>query len=462
MIPIMPANIVIRPNRQRQEFDPEKLQELADSIEKLGLLHPPVVRRENYEWILVAGERRLRAMSQILELGGTIQHDGQTYYDAIPCTEIGELSILDAEEAELDENLKRADLTWQEHAAAVARLHRLRSNQRAVANVEARQDELPVKPAHTVADTAQELLGRSDGAYQDSIRQEIIVSKHLDNPAVAGAKSVKEAMKILKAQEQRAENVKLAAAIGASFSASSHDLVHGDCLTYMRGLVNANDPDLFFDVICTDPPYGMGADSFGDAGGKLTAIEHHYDDSLEAWTRLMQSWCNLSYAVCKPQAHAYVFCDIGNFFALRDLMHSAGWYVFRTPFIVVKRNSGRVPLPETGPRRQWECLLYAVKGKKHVTHIYPDVIEASADENLGHGAQKPVSVYQNLLQRSVRPGDRVADFFAGTGPVFPAAHSLRCFAVGVEQDAANFAKCARRIEELRQLEQPDLLGELSK
>ena len=33
-----------------------------------------------------------------------------------------------------------------------------------------------------------------------------------------------------------------------------------------------------------------------------------------------------------------------------------------------------------------------------------------------HGAQKPVVVYQNLLQRSVRAGDKVLDPFAGTGP----------------------------------------------
>jgi len=35
-----------------------------------------------------------------------------------------------------------------------------------------------------------------------------------------------------------------------------------------------------FDVILTDPPYGMGADEFGDSGG-LTEGAHAYKDDEE-------------------------------------------------------------------------------------------------------------------------------------------------------------------------------------
>ena len=47
----------------------------------------------------------------------------------IPFTDIGELSPLEAEEAELDENLKRVNLSWQELASVHARLHKLRQAQ---------------------------------------------------------------------------------------------------------------------------------------------------------------------------------------------------------------------------------------------------------------------------------------------------------------------------------------------
>ena len=359
------SEIIIKPERQRQEFDPEALQELKNSIEDGQLLHPPVLRREGNAWVLVAGERRLRAIKEIFELGGSFKHNGMIFENGlVPFTDIGELSRLEAEEAELDENLKRRDLTWQEHAAAVARLHALRTAQKEEARAKALdaigEASSPATPAHTIADTAEELTGRRDGSYQDTVRKEIIVAKHLDNPAIAKAKSADEAFKILKREEERNRNIELAKVVGASFNADKHTLLNINCLDYMADPANAGK----FDVILTDPPYGMGAQDFGDGGGKFDGIEHHYDDSYESWQKLMQAWCPLTFTITKAQAHAYVFCDIDRFHELKRYTEAAGWYVFRTPLINHKVNSGRVPLPDQGPRRQYEILLYANKGKK--------------------------------------------------------------------------------------------------
>ena len=449
-IPI--SQVLIKPDRQRQEFDPAALQDLVTSIEERGLLHPPVLRDESGVWTLVAGERRMKAIAQIWELGGSFRCDNQEVpAGEMPFTNLGDLSDLEAEEAELDENLKRKDLTWQEHAAAVARLHRLRQGQQVEKAVKL---QTPLV-AQTYADTALELLGKSEGAYQDQIRKEIIVSKHLANPAIAKAKSADEAFKILKKQEESAKNVELARTVGASFNADLHTLLNVDCLDYMTTAADLPEAEKF-DVILTDPPYGMGADNFGDAGGKLTGIEHRYDDSPEHFTKLMTAWSKLSYNVVKAQAHAYVVCDIDKFHELKALMQAAGWYVFRTPLINHKMNSGRVPLPDQGPRRQYEIILYAIKGKKQTTHIYPDVISTSADENFSHGAQKPVALYQNLLQRSVRPGDRVLDTFAGSGTIFEAANGFKCSATGTELNPEYFGMCLARIARCKQLETPEL------
>lgn len=455
------TKIIIKPERQRQEFDPQALQDLIGSIETTGLMHPPVLRQEGNTMVLVAGERRLKAVSQIYELGGSFKYDGEVVREGlIPYSDLGELSLLDAEEAELDENLKRKDLTWQEHAAAVARLHRLRGAQKlekyeAERPPEAHPGATDIRAFHTYADTALELLGKSDGGYQDQVRKEILVSKHLDNPAVQKAKSADEAFKILKKQEESARNVELARTVGASFNADLHTLLNINCLEFMASCADGPE-EKKFDVILTDPPYGMGADQFGDAGGKLTGIEHRYDDSPEAWRDLMGLWTDLSYRVAKTQAHAYVFCDIDMFHELKAMMQRAGWYVFRTPFINHKMNSGRVPLPDQGPRRQYEIILYAIKGKKQTTHIYPDVISTSADENFSHGAQKPVALYQNLLQRSVRPGDRVLDTFAGSGTIFEAANGFKCSATGTELNPEYYGMCLARIARCKALETADL------
>jgi len=362
-----------------------------------------------------------------LKFNGAIVPDGE-----IPYVTLGQLTPLQAEEAELEENLHRKDLTWQENAAAMAKLHSLRSRQ---AQAEGR--------VHTVADTARETKGRSDGGYQAAVRKDLVVAKFLHNPEVAKAKTADEAFKIIKRQEESQRNVALAAEVGKTFTQSVHELHNTNCLSWMR----ATSADQF-DVILTDPPYGMGADSFGDAAGKLGGIEHHYKDDYEHWKALMEEWCGLAFRVAKPQAHAYVFCDLDNFHELKRMMAQAGWWVTRTPFICTKPNSGRVPHPEHGPRRQWEMILYAIKGKKVTNGIHPDVITTMADPNMSHGAQKPVALYSDLLKRSVKPGDTVLDSFAGSGTIFPAAHQFKCKAVGIEMNPEYYALCLNRIKAL--------------
>jgi hypothetical protein len=50
-----------------------------------------------------------------MDHGNGVRHNGVLYGEnEVPYVTLGELSPLEAEEAELDENLKRRDLTWQE------------------------------------------------------------------------------------------------------------------------------------------------------------------------------------------------------------------------------------------------------------------------------------------------------------------------------------------------------------
>ena len=453
MLMLSLADIEIGPDRQRKEFSPEDLADLTNSIQSIGLLHPIVVRKlpEAGKYRLVAGERRMRAIISLYEtFEECIRCGGQPVeLGYLPCINIGDLSELEAEEAELDENIKRANLTWQEHAAALQRLHQFRVRQ-----AEHRDEKLsdllgaPVTPApHTVADTAKELLGRSDGYYGAQVRKELLVAKHLDNPDVAKAKTMDDALKVLKAQEERKKNEALAAQVGGSLSSDSHTLLHTNSLAAMyRPEFEAK-----FDIICCDPPYGMGAHKFGDAAGRMTNIQHHYDDSYESWQKLMREFLPLTMHVTKLQAHMYLFCDFDRFHELKTLCEEVGWYVFRTPLVYVKTGGGRVPLPEMGPRRCYELCLYAVKGKKPVTHIYPDVIQAAADANESHGAQKSVAVFQNLLQRSCTPGDQILDPFAGTGTVALAAHVLKCFATCIEQSQEYYGIACKRVKALDNL-----------
>lgn len=422
-------DLVILDNRQRREFDPEALTDLSNSIGNLGLLHPIVCRQSGDSLVLVAGERRLRAMETLWMLGDGVKHNG-LYHEPyqVPYVTLGELSPLEAEEAELDENLKRRDLSWQERSEALSRLHKLRSAQAAI-----------LGEGHSIAGTLREI----ETTDYSTDRQAILLADHLSNPAVAGAKTVKEAFKALKRQEDTAKSIALGEAVGRNYNSSAHKLIHADCLDWLGKC-----PDSQFDVILTDPPYGMGANDFGNAAGTLTGTTHVYDDSAVSWERLMAGFCPQSFRVAKPQAHAYVFCDFDKFHALKGLMESAGWYVFRTPMIVYKLGSGRVPLPEQGPRRQYETILYAIKGWRSTKGIFSDVIPCRLEENLGHGANKPIELFVDLLRRSVSPGDSVLDAFAGTGTIFPAAHQCKVYATGLELNPEYYGLSVKRLNAL--------------
>lgn len=57
--------IKANPNQPRRTFDEESIDALAVSIQKVGLLQPISVSEEDHGYILVAGERRLRAAKKL-------------------------------------------------------------------------------------------------------------------------------------------------------------------------------------------------------------------------------------------------------------------------------------------------------------------------------------------------------------------------------------------------------------
>lgn len=464
LIPI--EKLTITENRQRTTFDAQAMDDLRSSIETQGLLQAPVCREQDGKIILVAGERRIRSIKDLWALGGTLYYESAPIKEGfVPVTNLGNVTILEAEEAELEENLRRENLTWQEQADAESRLFRLRQKQadQKVAEWEAQAasedaaiEGIPARPVQpTVASIAQESRGKSDQYNTEGVRNSLTLARHLDDPEIAKAKSAREAMKILNRREELNNNARLAIEVGKTFSSSSHTILNVDCLEEMAKPEYA----ARYDIILTDPPYGMGADSFGNSNDRNLA-QHQYDDSYESWKILMAKWAPLTALVAKPEAHLYAFCDFDRFHELKAMLEAAGWKVFRTPFVYQKINSGRVPLPEHGPRRTYELVLYAFRGDKKVNSIQPDIFAAEADANAVHGASKPIASFANLLARSAKPGDEVLDCFAGSGPAFNACHSAKTYATLMEVNQAYYGIILKRIEALERQGSGDLLSGL--
>ena len=104
------GDITMAPDRQRKEFSEAKIDELADSMKRVGLFHPIIVTRDN---ILVAGERRWRAAIRL-------------NWTHMPVHYLDEIDEFEAKAIELEENIKRVDLTWKESCIAAFEYHELR------------------------------------------------------------------------------------------------------------------------------------------------------------------------------------------------------------------------------------------------------------------------------------------------------------------------------------------------
>ena len=106
---LIPLEKIFRDEEQpRKEFDQEKINELAQSIKKNGLIQPLILsKRDNETYTLVAGERRWRA-AQKAEL------------NILPSLLLPE--DLDKDEISLIENIQREDLKISEEALAYQRL----------------------------------------------------------------------------------------------------------------------------------------------------------------------------------------------------------------------------------------------------------------------------------------------------------------------------------------------------
>lgn len=128
-------SILPNPDQPRTLFSQPELEELADSIQSMGILQPLTVRRREGGWELVAGERRLRAA----KLAGLRE---------VPCLSIqtdGQSSSLLA----LVENLQRRDLDFWEEALALRKL---------------------IDTYHISQDEAARRLGKSQSAVANKLR----------------------------------------------------------------------------------------------------------------------------------------------------------------------------------------------------------------------------------------------------------------------------------------------------
>lgn len=108
MIPV--AKVVPNPAQPRRKFNGDEICSLAESILQNGLIQPIIVRKNGSEYVLIAGERRLRAA----KIAGL--RDIQAIITDIAGKDSAVVAVL--------ENLQRKDLSVFEEANALMALQK--------------------------------------------------------------------------------------------------------------------------------------------------------------------------------------------------------------------------------------------------------------------------------------------------------------------------------------------------
>ena len=413
------TKIVVPSKRIRRRFDEKAAEELYESIGRQGLFSPLLVRDDGET--LIAGERRLRALDQLFSHRRVVLFDGKILDGNVPVVRLHDADAEAALEAELAENDARQQLTWQEKAAAVEALHTLRCAQ---------------NPNHTRFDTAKEL---NRAANNRAVNEDLLVADWLDDDEVRGADSKTEALKIIERRMTAAHRATLA----RDFKVDPAGDLQCYNLTMQDAFHSIEIPPS--DLIIADPPYGVNAGQWDNQ----SAIPHSYEDSRELSDELCAFIAN-SIPVKPDAAHAYVFCDTRRFEAISRTFSAAGWRVWPWPIVWNRGGSvGLLPWPHHGPRRTYEAILYAIKGDRRPTAVFPDVISVAHDGSVERGAHKPPALYAELIRRSCLPGDLVIDPCCGTGPVFTAAAACRVRAVGFEPEKDAYNQALKRIEDVK-------------
>lgn len=199
-------------------------------------------------------------------------------------------------------------------------------------------------------------------------------------------------------------------------------LYNEDCMEAMKLI-----PDKFFQLAITDPPYGIGID-----GQKLNINKNPKHSRKE---HAKKNWD-------KQIPGAEYFRELerisvnqiiwgGNYFVEHLQQGHKGWIVW---------DKGQRGLTMS------DCELAYTSFDKPTRVVTINRAELQRDGTF-HPTQKPVKLYEWVLQNYAQPGDRIIDTHAGSGSSLVACHRMRFDFLGFEIEKDYFLKADERIKE---------------
>lgn len=403
---------VNREARQRRTIDTIDLQ---DSIKARGVMNPIIVRRDGDTITLVAGERRLQSS---INLG----------LPDIPVRFAEDLPPIEYEIIELEENIKRKDLTWQEKVRATARIHELHR---------------AMNPEWTQMDTATSI-----NSVNAVVTNHIKVAEQLADPRVAECKTMTEALALIERTESRQRESGLAIFLRPIPAAGhiEHPLVSPPKPAEEADILNESFLDWApayqgepFNLIHCDFPYGIDV-----AAGPIGRGNEHtfYDDSTGTAQQLLYCLVTNIDRLLDISGHMmFWYSDKNRGEVMTWLEQIPGVFWMPHPLIWVHAESGITPDYRRRPKHVYDTCLLGSRDR-YIVKVVSDVFSCPTDTSL-HPSTKPEAMLTYFMSMLVDDSTHMLDPTCGSGSSIRAAEALGASRVlGLEIDPG-YCKSAR-------------------
>ena len=417
MVEIDPLDVIVREGLDRYRKDAGDVQELATSMQRVGQILPIAITTDNE--LIDGGRRVAAAMLANIKLTA-VRYDNPDDYEL--------------RELELEANLCRKDFTPAEEALAIRDLH------------ERKQKRLGKGDAGWSITKTAEVLGKSRGTVYNALEAAETIDAF---PELGSAKTRTELRKACKGFQRLVSNQANAEKYQEAIK-SEHarfEIHHQDALRHIKEVDSG-----YFNIICTDPIYGIGADllnkSLGNTPGGLSISGYRIEDKKEAAFLYYKAVAEEGYRITTPDAHCWCFVGPEHFWTIRNIFLSAKWLVHVKPLIWIKRASGQCNVPTAWPASCYEMILYARKEKSaFIREGAPDWMQYSPvnPSERTHPYEKPKPLIDDLLGRVSLPGQRLYDPFMGSGVTIESGIENSLFCVGVDNSQEAYNAAAARL-----------------
>lgn len=209
----------------------------------------------------------------------------------------------------------------------------------------------------------------------------------------------------------------------------TNKIILGDCLEIMKTF-----PDKSFDLVLTDPPYGMDYQS----SRRTDKYEKIAGDVTLEWIR---PFLSEAFRVLKENSHIYLFCNDYAISDFRNEAELAGFTPKRT-MVWVKNNHTSGDL-EGDYGNKTEFIMFAHKGRRELNgNRDTNVIEEKRQATDFHPTQKPVELMKYLINKSSNEGQTILDPFGGSCTTLVAAEELgrKCICIEKEEKYVNIGR----------------------